>query len=284
MPDDPYMKAFGLSADELWRIWLTEGSEGLLRVAPPIPRTLVRISHSVLRAIPSDPRCVSCYAPFQGLGAPLMRVIGKERSLYNPSLCEDCENESKKYGARAEVPVTILFADMRGSTAIAEEMDPKEFSSLISKYYSVASDILVRSGAMIDKLIGDEVTAYWVPGIAGEEHPSLAYEGAIEILRVTGHMGESKPWIPVGVGIHTGTGVVGAVGNAAGVTDITVLGDTANTAARLASMAKTGEILFSDEVASAAEIDTKTMKMKNLKLKGKSKSVDTWTFSVEQAK
>lgn len=270
---------FGHSPDEMWKIWLTEGTAGFYRVAPPIPRTLARIQHGLFRSIPSDPRCLSCYAPFQGPGAPFMRALGRERSQYSLSLCEDCENQAKKFGARAEVPVTMLFADMRGSTTIAETMDAKEFSSLISKFYSTATNILVDSGALIDKLIGDEVSGYWVPGIAGKEHPRLAYESAVEILRETGHMDGGEPWIPIGIGVHTGTGVVGAVGKTEGMTDITVLGDTANTAARLASNAKTGEILFSEEIAREAKIDTTTMNMKKLKLKGKSKSVNTWTFS-----
>jgi adenylate cyclase len=270
---------FGQSPDEMWKIWLTEGNEAYFRIAPPIPRILTKISYSIFHAIPSDPRCVSCYAPFQGPGAPIMRALGRERSQYSPSLCEGCENQAKKFGARAEVPVTMLFADMRGSTTVAEEMDPREFSSLISKFYSTSTRILGDSGALIDKLIGDEISGYWVPGIAGPEHPRLGYESAMEILKKTGHLDGGDPWIPVGIGVHTGMGVVGAVGKGDGMTDITVLGDTANTAARLASNAKVGEILFSDEIAREANIDTQSMKMRKLKLKGKSKSVDTWTFS-----
>ena len=270
---------FGRSPDEMWKIWLTEGNAGFYRVAPILPRTIAKTMNGIFRSIPSDPRCVSCYAPFQGPGAPFMRALGRERSQYSPSLCEDCENQAKKFGARAEVPVTMLFADMRGSTTVAEKMDNREFSSLISKFYTTATNILVDSGALIDKLIGDEVSGYWVPGLAGSDHPRLAYESAIEILDKTGHLGGSKPWIPLGIGVHTGIGMVGAVGKPGGMTDITVLGDIANTAARLASNALEGEILFSDEIATKAQIDTSAMNMRKLKLKGKGNSVDTWTFS-----
>ena len=55
---------FGHSPDEMWKIWLTEGNEGFFRIAPFIPRTLTRITEGIFRAIPSDPRCVACYAPF----------------------------------------------------------------------------------------------------------------------------------------------------------------------------------------------------------------------------
>lgn len=270
---------FGKTADELWKLWLTEGVEGFYRLAPPIPRAMIKLNHKVFKAIPSDPRCVNCYAPFTGPGAPFMRAFGRERSILSPSLCEDCENQAKKYGARAEVPVTMLFADIRGSTSLAEKMDAREFSNLVSKFYSTASNILVDSHALIDKLIGDEVSAFWVPGYAGKDHPKIAFESALDILKATGNKTDAEAWVPVGIGIHTGTGVVGAVGTPDGMSDITVLGDTANTAARLASQAGIGEIVLSDEIAKRAGLDTTELKAKSMLLKGKAKAIDTWTYS-----
>ncbi len=85
---------------------------------------VMNIEHALLKALPSNPRCVSCYAPFSGFGAPLMRRIGRDRSKYNHSLCADCENMALKYHVQAEVPLTMLFANIRGSTTLAEKMDP----------------------------------------------------------------------------------------------------------------------------------------------------------------
>ncbi len=85
--------------------------------------------------------------------------------------------------------------------------------------------------------------------------------------------------MPVGVGVNTGVAFVGAVGSSEGVVDITALGDAVNTTARLASMARTGEILLSDATMQAANIDPKGLEQRNLELKGKSE-----TFSVKVMK
>ena len=82
-----------------------------------------------------------------------MRIMGREQSRYNPRFCAQCETFEHPGGA--EVVLTMLFADVRGSTALAESMSPSEFGRLINRFYVVASDILVRSDALVDRLIGD---------------------------------------------------------------------------------------------------------------------------------
>jgi adenylate cyclase len=270
--------------DEIWKYYLTEGNAGFDRVAPPLFRAIRRLESGLMKILPHDPRCVSCEAPFQGIGAPLMRAVGKDRSKINPSVCADCENIAHKYGARAEVPLAMLFADIRGSTALAESMRPTDFSALVSRFYSVTSDILTNTRGFVDKLIGDEASAFYVPGFAGPDYPNHALTAAKEILRATGHQGPGKPWAPVGIGIHAGISVVGAVGQAGGITDITALGDVPNTAARLASEAEAGEILISADLAKLAEVDTGKLAKKELALKGKSAPVAAWSYTLKEMK
>src|SRR5258705_10070605 len=86
--------------------------------------------------------------------------------------------------------------------------------------------------ALLEKLIGDEVAGFFVPGFAGADHARVAVEAGEEILRATGHGEAGGPWVPVGVGVHTGLAYVGAGGAGGGVPDITVLGDAVNTASR----------------------------------------------------
>ena len=269
-----------LAPSDLWEIFLIEGNEGVDGRAPWWFRILHSFGIAVLRRIPSDPRCVSCEAPFMGIGAPLMRAIGRDRSRYNPSLCAACENLARKFGARAEVPLTMLFADIRGSTSLAEKISAEEFSQLVSRFYSTATDVLVRANGCIDKLIGDEASAFFVPGMAGHDHAKKAVAAGREILRQTGHDSVEGPWVPVGIGIHRGPAMVGAVGQAGGLTDITVLGDTANTAARLASQAGTGEIILSVQSAKEAGIESSQLEERKLRLKGKSKAFDAWSLKV----
>jgi adenylate cyclase len=167
----------------------------------------------------------------------------------------------------------MLFADVRGSTSLAEGMTPTEFGKLISRFYSVATAVLIDHEAIIDKLVGDQVTGLFVPGLAGPEHARRAVDAAREILRLTGHADADGPWISVGAGVHTGTAFVGAVGESHSITDITVLGDAANTAARLSSSARQGEILISDDSFAAAQLPFENLEQRQLQLKGKSEPV-----------
>jgi adenylate cyclase len=113
-----------------------------------------------------------------------------------------------------------------------------------------------------------------VPGLAGADHARVAIDAAREILRVTGHGVGSKPWAPVGVGVHTGIAFVGAVGSSDSVSTISALGDAVNTAARLASEAGSGEALASDEAARAAGLDLSRLPSRRLQLKGRSEAID----------
>ena len=86
--------------------------------------------------------------------------------------------------------------------------------------------------------------------------------------------------MPVGVGVHTGVAYVGAVGAGGGVPDITVLGDAVNTAARIASQAGAGELLFSEAARDAAGLPNAGLETRHLSLKGRSEPIDVWVKQV----
>jgi adenylate cyclase len=224
--------------------------------------------------LPAHRRCKLCSAPFDGVGAPFVRsVFDKRPSNLNPNLCTVCENFASKYQGGAEIELSMLFIDVRGSTPLAEQMTTAEFRRLIDRFFKVATDVLVRTDALIDKLVGDQVTGLYVPGLAGPEHAQRAISAAQDILRATGHTDAGGPWIPLGAGVHTGTAYVGSVGSTDGTTDITVLGDAANTAARLASSAGQGEILISQTAYASAGRSPGDLTQRVLTLKGKSDPV-----------
>jgi adenylate cyclase len=166
--------------------------------------------------------------------------------------------------------MTMLFADVRGSTELAEQMSPLEFSQLMNRFYATATGVLVKTDAMIDKLVGDEVIGLFIPGLAGPEHPRKAIEAAQRLLQLTGHRDSKGPWLPVGIGVHTGlvwAGVVG--GEEDNPTDFTALGDNVNITARLASKAGRGEVLISDAAFNVAGMDLGNLDRQELELKGK---------------
>jgi adenylate cyclase len=261
-------------AEEMWRAYMTQGEFPASAKPPWHKKKLLR---PLFRMLPDDPRCRICHYPFNGIGGALVRVaFGVTPSKLNPQLCNLCEKAANTYRGGAEIDLSMLFADIRGSTAIAEKMAAPAFSRLIDRFYRAATGAVFKKHGMVEKLIGDEVTGFFVPGFAGEAHARVAVEAAEEILSVTGHGDPDGPWVPVGVGVHTGRAFVGAVSAAGGAADITVLGDTANTAARITSRAGIGEVLFSEATRRAAKIDTAGLGHRELTLKGKAEPVEVW--------
>ena len=229
--------------------------------------------------LPSSPRCKMCNSPFKGWGGFIMHLMGRDQSRFNPRYCQPCEQFEHPGGA--EVILTMFFADVRGSTSLAAKMSAIEFSRLINRFYTVATEVLVKTDAMVDRLIGDEVVGLFVPGIAGPEHPRRAIQAAKSLLNLTGHHDPTGPWVPVGVGIHTGLAFVGVVGGSENhPTDFTALGDNVNITARLASRAGAGEILISDAAYTAAGLDLGDLEHQQLELKGKDEPFGVWALRV----
>lgn len=253
--------------EEEWYLTLTQGEN--------IPHKLRRI----MGWLPSNPRCKMCNAPFKGWGGFLVRQMGREQSRFNPRYCQPCEQFEHPGGA--EVVLTMLFADVRGSTALAESMSALEFSRLINRFYSVATDVLVDNDAMVDRLIGDEVVGLFIPGLAGQDHPSKAILAAQNLLRRTGHNDRDGPWLPVGVGVHTGLAYVGIVGGGDNSPqDFTALGDNVNITARLASQAGPGEILISEAAYEAADLELGNLESRQLAVKGKNEPIEVRVMGI----
>jgi adenylate cyclase len=245
-----------LTVEEEWYKMLTEGE--------PIPRRLYHL-HGLL---PSDPRCKICGSPFKGWGGFIMHLMGRDQSRYNPRFCEKCK--AFEHPGGAEVVITMLFADVRGSTKLAEQMSALEFSRLINRFYTVATHVLIQTDAMVDRLMGDEAIGLYIPGFAGPEHPRHAIAAAQDLLRLTGHRDAQGPWLPVGIGVHTGRAFVGVVGSDESTADFTALGDNVNITARLASEARPGEILISETSYAAANLNREDLERRQMELKGKS--------------
>ena len=208
-------------------------------------------------------------------------AFNKYPSNYSPKVCNTCFDVIRNEQIGAEIELSFLFADVRGSTSLAEEMNSVEFSQLINRFYQASTHVLIHSDAIIDKLIGDEVAAFYLPSFVGKDHALKSISAAKELLKVTGHDDQNGPWVPVGVGVHTGVAWIGAVGSSEQVTDITALGDSVNVASRLASLAVTGEILISDEACIQAGLHRSELTDRLVELKGKSESTRIWSMRVK---
>ncbi len=251
-------------ADELWHWYLTGEQTEATRLVEPA----LRVARVIFSLLPGDPRCPNCNVPFSGVGAPIARLAGFRPSSFSPKLCGQCEQYVRKHEGGAQVELSMLFADVRGSTALAGERAVSEYTTLIQKFYRVSSDILIRHDALVNRLMGDQVIGLFVPRLTGSNHAKRAVEAAIEILRATGHHELDGPWIPVGIGVHSGEAFVGSVGSGDGVTEIAILGDNVNKAARLSSNAAAGELIVSEEAFASADLSGERLERRKLELTG----------------
>jgi len=223
----------------------------------------------LFRMLPHDPRCKFCNAPFQGIGGTIVRaVFGKQRSALNPRFCNMCEVASRQFPGGAEVDMSMLFADVRGSTALSETMSPTDFSRLINRFYTQATKAIIDEDGLVESLVGDAVAAFWEAGFAGPNYVARTVKVAQNLSRVM-----ARQQIPVGIGVHAGLAYFGAMGTAEGLTDISAIGEEVNTAARLASKAAAGEIIVSEQALKQAGIDGNNLEARSLELKGISEPV-----------
>jgi adenylate cyclase len=229
--------------------------------------------------LPSPPRCKWCTRPFGGPGGLASRAMGLGPWTKNAKYCTGCFRELRRSHGGAEVECSLLFADVRGSTALGESMEPREFNRLMGRFYDTATDVLVRYDAIVDKFVGDEVIGIFVPSMAGLRHARRAIDAALDLLGRTGHGVNTRPWVPVGVGVNTGLAYVGAVGEGPD-TELTAMGDSVNTTARLASAAGAGEILVTGTAATNADLVSMAVERRTLALKGKTEPVEVQVVSL----
>lgn len=243
---------------KVWWFWFTTS-------AFDVDKRLRRI----FRMLPHDPRCKFCNAPFRGVGGSIVRaVFGKQQSVLNPRFCNMCDAAMRQFPGGAEVPMSMLFADVRGSTALSEQMSPTEFSRLINRFYTGSTKVIIEEDGLVEKLAGDSVAAFWGAGFAGPNYVRRTINVAQNLLVVM-----ERQKIPVGIGVHSGIAYFGAMGTADGLTEFSAIGDEVNMAARLASKAAAGEIIVSEQALGEAGIDGTGFESRTLELKGISKPV-----------
>jgi adenylate cyclase len=226
----------------------------------------MRMFVRLMRRLPSDPRCAICRAPYGGVGGRVMARFGFAPSRKNPRLCSECFEKAPMGGV--EMEVGILFADVRGFTSLAERQAPDAVAALLNRFYATAVDILCEH-AIIDKLVGDQVMALYLPQIFPGDPADHMLADAQALLAAAGY-GDGRPWVELGIGLDIGTAYVGNVGSGE-VKDFTAIGDVVNTAARLQAAASGGEVLMSRRVHGRAGSEHAAgAEPRELSLKGKS--------------
>ena len=240
----------------------------------------------LFRRIPSPPRCKLCAAPFAGLGGLMLRHAGYRQSPGNPALCTRCITElRKRQMTGVEIPITLLFSDVRGSTAMGEHMRPADFHAFLDRFYRLASDSIVAHDGIVDKVVGDEVIGLFFGGISGPDHPAVAVAAAIDLAERAAQASRTPSVsIPAGTAVHTGVAFVGATGLGTTVDDFTALGDSVNITARLASAAAAGEVIVSVTAAEAARIATGHLERRSVGIRGRTEPIEVIVLPVGRQK
>ena len=140
------------------------------------------------RRFPASPRCKLCAAPFAGLGGLVFGAAGFGRFSGNPAMCKMCITQLRKNGMSGiEIPVSLLFTDVRGSTAMGERMRPTEFHAFLDHFYRLASDAILEHDGLVDKIVGDEVIGLFFGGVSGPAHAAAAISAALDLAERAQH-------------------------------------------------------------------------------------------------
>lgn len=165
--------------------------------------------------------------------------------------------------------LTVLFADIRGFTTIAERLSPEETFEFLNEVLGVMTGAIFDFGGMLDKFIGDEIMAIFGTPVEDEKHPLKAVLSAIEIMR---RIKKRFEFVKVGIGINTGEMMIGNIGTERRM-EYTAIGDEVNLASRIQKIAGPGEILITENTFKEVENKVKVEFIGEIEIKGKEEKV-----------
>lgn len=175
--------------------------------------------------------------------------------------CVDCgallRSEANAYSGCTESSgaerrrLTVVFCDLVGSTELSGRLDPEELHEIIRHYRNAAVNVITRHGGRVEQFLGDGVVAYFGYPIAHEDDAQRATRSALEIVTAVKHLGlRMSQALQVRVSAHTGLAIVGKLGDES---NLTMVGETPNIAARVQSMAEPGTVVISDSTYELVE-------------------------------
>lgn len=194
--------------------------------------------------------------------------------LLSPNLVDQVVKgklQLEKGGALSEV--TMLFSDIRGFTSMSESRAPQEIVRLLNEYFELMVDVLFKYEGTLDKFVGDEIVALFGAPVSMPKAELKAVQCALDMMKALSEfnrlrVNEGQEEIRVGIGINTGTVVTGAIGSSRAL-QYTAIGDPMNTASRLCSVAKPGEIILSEATYQKVKNEVAVVPMDAVRVKGK---------------
>jgi len=179
----------------------------------------------------------------------------------------------RNFLAVERMPITALYADMRGFTSIAERTDPVVMVETLNQYLGTMTDLVLANRGTLDKFVGDEVVALFGAPLPMPDHASQAVRAALEMQAAHQALLErlaaaGREAAPIGIGINSGEMVVGNVGCEKKV-DYTAIGDAMNLGARLCGLARPHQILISENTYRLVREAVEVNKLEPVRVKGR---------------
>ena len=206
-------------------------------------------------------------------------IVTRERfsRLLSPNVAERVisgQLEVKPGGQRVE-QCTVFNSDIRGFTAMSENTRPEELVEMLNEYFELMVDTIFKYEGTLDKFMGDGIMALWGAPVVHPDDAVRAVHCGLEMGEVLGQFNRRRlerdqAPLAVGVGIHTGPLVAGYIGSSKALS-YTVIGDVANTSARLCSVALAGQIVISEDTQEALAGRFELEELQPAKVKGKEK-------------
>lgn len=217
-------------------------------------------------------------AIFEDLEKKQIKTVFKR--YVSPDVMETILKSDEDYLKTDKRDVSILFSDLRGFTSLSETMDAEEVADMLNDYFTAMTKVIMDLRGTVDKFLGDGIMAIFGAPVYYEGHALRAVKAASAMQKEFKKIqkkwkSEGKPVVELGVGVNTGSVVVGNIGSL-DRTDYTAIGDCVNTSSRLCGKAAGGQILISSSTQSEVKKTVKTTKLEPMSLKGKRDKIDVY--------
>jgi adenylate cyclase len=170
---------------------------------------------------------------------------------------------------------TVLFADIRGFTSMSENMAAADVLNMLNEYFELMVQVAFKHEGTVDKFVGDEIMVLWGAPFGHEDDAARAVRAAVDMQEAlvkfnTERTAQGESAIDIGIGLNTGELVAGYIGSSLTMS-YSVIGDVVNTAARLCSAAKAGQVIISEDTYKELDAEFECIPQEEVIAKGKSK-------------
>ncbi|MGZ3419785.1 MAG: adenylate/guanylate cyclase domain-containing protein [Polyangiales bacterium] len=217
-------------------------------------------------------------------------IVTRERfsRLLSPNLAQQviAGKLEVKLGGSQLPECTVFNSDIRGFTRMSDGAQPQGIVDMLNEYFELMVEVLFKYEGTLDKFMGDGIMALFGAPVSHPDDPVRSVQTALEMMDVLGQLNRKRisrneSPLAIGIGIHTGPLVAGYVGSSKALS-YTVIGDTANTSARLCGIAEAGQVIISETTAARLGNRFELAELPPAKLKGKERPLRCYDVKSER--